>query len=248
MLHPNALKVTMLFPIFGNDDAPFPPDLWDWWLVSIVSIGAYHEFFTRGAWEGRLEYHRCVTLVLQTEHFFRRHESGLVRTSCTSRPRRCTSDSFNPCAITTLDPASTSTSATSTLRNVGSSRLRTKSSAGTRAGLTSSNSSSHTPHRSSAARRTGPMSSRNRFSSPSKTCGCNSVSIRDSSPMTETKQKRGRPVRTAPRVAVTWRLPVNLLVRVGEVADAEGVTTTAWVERAIETALDARRPATPDRT
>jgi predicted transcriptional regulator len=66
--------------------------------------------------------------------------------------------------------------------------------------------------------------------------------------MTETKRKRGRPVRTAPRVAVTWRLPVNLLFRVDEVADAEGLTTTAWVERAIEAAFAARRKATPSRT
>lgn len=59
MLRPNALKVTMLFPIYANDDTPFPPELWDWWLTSIVAVGAYHEFFTRGTWEGRLEYHRC---------------------------------------------------------------------------------------------------------------------------------------------------------------------------------------------
>jgi|ERR1044072_8857539 hypothetical protein len=77
MLEPNALKVTLLFPIFDNDDAPFPPDLWEWWLVSLVSIGAYHEFPTRGAWEGRLEYHRCVTLVLQTEEQLRKVEEFL---------------------------------------------------------------------------------------------------------------------------------------------------------------------------
>jgi len=77
MLQPNALKVTMLFPIFDNNDAPFPPEVWGWWLVSIVSIGAYHEFFTRGAWEGRLEYHRCVTLVLQTKEQLRKVEEFL---------------------------------------------------------------------------------------------------------------------------------------------------------------------------
>jgi len=65
MLQPNALKVTMLFPIFANDGSPFPVQTWSWWFDSILAIGAYHEFFTRGAWEGRTEYHRCVTMVLE---------------------------------------------------------------------------------------------------------------------------------------------------------------------------------------
>jgi hypothetical protein len=34
---------------------------------------------------------------------------------------------------------------------------------------------------------------------------------------------------------------VNLLFLVDEVAEAEGVTTTAWVERALNAALAARR-------
>ena len=67
LLEANSLKVTMLFPIYANDGSMFPADVWSWWLDRIVSIGAYHEFFTRGAWEGQLEYHRCVTMVLQTE-------------------------------------------------------------------------------------------------------------------------------------------------------------------------------------
>ena|SRR5947207_15283752 len=77
MLEPNALKITMLFPIFTNDDIPFSPDVWRWWLRSISAIGAYHEFFTRGAWEGRVEYHRCVTLVLEKEDQLRRVERFL---------------------------------------------------------------------------------------------------------------------------------------------------------------------------
>lgn len=68
MLEPNALKVTMLFPMFANDGAMFAEDVWSWWIDSILAIGAYHEFFTRGSWEGHLEYHRCVTMVLETEH------------------------------------------------------------------------------------------------------------------------------------------------------------------------------------
>lgn len=77
MLKPNALKVTMLFPLYANDGVPFPVEVWDWWLDSIVAVGAYHEFFTRGAWEGQTEYHRCVTMVLETDEQLRQVESFL---------------------------------------------------------------------------------------------------------------------------------------------------------------------------
>ena len=77
MFQPNALKVTMLFPIFANDGTPFAVETWDWWLESILAIGAYHEFFTRGAWEGQLEYHRCVTMILETDEQLQRVEAFL---------------------------------------------------------------------------------------------------------------------------------------------------------------------------
>jgi len=67
----------MLFPVFANDGSLFPAELWSWWLDSIVAIGAYHEFFTRGAWEGHLEYHRCVTMVLEREEQLRQVEDFL---------------------------------------------------------------------------------------------------------------------------------------------------------------------------
>ena len=77
MLEPNAVKVTMLFPMYANDGTPFPAEVWDWWLVNIVAIGAYHEFFTRGAWEGQFDYHRCVTMILETDDQLRRVRSFL---------------------------------------------------------------------------------------------------------------------------------------------------------------------------
>ena len=67
----------MLFPLFTNDGTPFSADVWDWWLDSIVAIGAYHEFFTRGAWEGQLEYHRCVTMILETDEQLQHVEAFL---------------------------------------------------------------------------------------------------------------------------------------------------------------------------
>lgn len=78
MLEPNALKVTMLFPIYANDGSMFPADTWSWWLDSIVAIGAYHEFFTRGSWQGLTEYHRCVTMVLESPAQLRKVEEFLV--------------------------------------------------------------------------------------------------------------------------------------------------------------------------
>jgi hypothetical protein len=54
------------------------------------------------------------------------------------------------------------------------------------------------------------------------------------------RAKAGRPIRTSRRVAVTWRLPINLLFRLDAVAEIEGVKTTEWVERAILNALDSR--------
>jgi hypothetical protein len=77
MLEPNALKVTMLFPIFANDGSVFPAETWSWWLDRVVSIGAYHELFTRGSWEGEIEYHRCVTMVLENVDQLRRVEEFL---------------------------------------------------------------------------------------------------------------------------------------------------------------------------
>lgn len=50
---------------------------WSWWLDSIVAIGAYHEFFTRGAWQGQTEYHRCVTMILESVDQLRRVEEFL---------------------------------------------------------------------------------------------------------------------------------------------------------------------------
>ena len=79
MLEPNALKVTMLFPLYANDGSAFPPEIWDWWLESIVAIGAYHEFFTRGEWEGQHEYHRCVTMILETDEQLAQVEAFLRR-------------------------------------------------------------------------------------------------------------------------------------------------------------------------
>ena len=77
MLQPNALKVTMLFPMFANDRSPFPAETWQWWSRSILAIGAYHEFFTRGEWEGQFEHHRCVTMVLEKDQDLEKVETFL---------------------------------------------------------------------------------------------------------------------------------------------------------------------------
>jgi predicted transcriptional regulator len=61
----------------------------------------------------------------------------------------------------------------------------------------------------------------------------------------EKPAKAGRPVRTSRRIAVTWRLPINLLFRLDAVAEAAGVTTTEWVERAITSSLESRSVRTP---
>ena len=63
MLEPNAIKVTMLFPLLDNDGDPFSAETWDWWLDQIVTFGAYHELASRGTWKGRPEQHRCVKIV-----------------------------------------------------------------------------------------------------------------------------------------------------------------------------------------
>ncbi len=64
-------------PDLCNDGSLFPANLWSWWLDSIVAVGAYHEFFTRGAWEGQLEYHRCVTMVLKSDEQLQQVEAFL---------------------------------------------------------------------------------------------------------------------------------------------------------------------------
>src|ERR1051325_446183 len=94
MIELNALKVTMLFPVFAHDGSPFPVQTWNWWLDSIlaIGIGACDEFFTRGSWEGQLEYHRCVTM---SRPSFEKHARNSISRSCTSRQSRSTSSSFN---------------------------------------------------------------------------------------------------------------------------------------------------------
>jgi hypothetical protein len=63
----NAYKVTMLFPTAANDGAPFPAEVWSWWLDSILAISHYHEFTTRGTWKGQTETHRCIVLIAAEE-------------------------------------------------------------------------------------------------------------------------------------------------------------------------------------
>lgn len=104
-LEPNAIKVTMLFPLFANDGQAFPPEVWDWWLDEIVALGSYHEFETRGLWKGQFERHRCVKLVITDEkellkwrHSCGRRVRGSGRKLCTSRRNACTSSSYDTCA------------------------------------------------------------------------------------------------------------------------------------------------------
>jgi hypothetical protein len=79
MLDPNATKVTMLFPILGNDGRPFSAEVWSWWLDNIVTFGAYHELATSGTWKGRPERHRCVKIVIVDESELQRLEAFLRR-------------------------------------------------------------------------------------------------------------------------------------------------------------------------
>lgn len=50
------------------------------------------------------------------------------------------------------------------------------------------------------------------------------------------------------RKIVGWRLPVHLLTRVYTLAEFEGVTVTAWIERAIIEALTSRLSTTTSTT
>ena len=76
-LEPNAIKVTMLFPLLDNDGEPFSAEIWDWWLDNIITFGAYHELATRGTWKGRPERHRCVKIVITDESEIERLEAFL---------------------------------------------------------------------------------------------------------------------------------------------------------------------------
>ncbi len=38
MSNANKLKVTMLFPIYDNDDQPFEPEIYDWFANEIQRI------------------------------------------------------------------------------------------------------------------------------------------------------------------------------------------------------------------
>ncbi|MEA2165141.1 MAG: hypothetical protein QOK37_3268 [Thermoanaerobaculia bacterium] len=78
MLDPNATKVTMLFPLVGNDAEPFSEETWSWWLDNIVTFGAYHELATRGTWRGNPERHRCVKIIITDDAELQRLEAFLV--------------------------------------------------------------------------------------------------------------------------------------------------------------------------
>ena len=79
MLEPNAIKVTMLFPLVDNDEEPFSAEIWDWWLDNIVTFGAYHEMATRGTWKGVTERHRSVKIVATDESEVDRMEAFLLK-------------------------------------------------------------------------------------------------------------------------------------------------------------------------
>lgn len=52
------------------------------------------------------------------------------------------------------------------------------------------------------------------------------------------RPRAGRP-RTSgtPRQPITWRLPIHLLTRIRKNAEFEGLTVSAWVERALQERL-----------
>jgi hypothetical protein len=50
--------------------------------------------------------------------------------------------------------------------------------------------------------------------------------------------RAGRPLKSGThRISITWRLPIHLLTRIYKNAEFEGISVTAWVERALEREL-----------
>lgn len=65
---PNALKVTMLFPILDNNGEPFDEEDWIWWQDELDRLGDFTELGqTRGLWKGRNDKCRWIMAIVDEQ-------------------------------------------------------------------------------------------------------------------------------------------------------------------------------------
>ena len=68
----NAIKVTVLFPLFDNDGNPFDREAWSWFLDELVRLGELGFDFTElgrteGSWRGHTDRCRWIVTVVRGE-------------------------------------------------------------------------------------------------------------------------------------------------------------------------------------
>jgi hypothetical protein len=65
----NALKVTLLFPLFDNDGNPFEEEVWDWWLDEMTNLfrGFTDLGVVSGWWLGHSDRNRWIVVIVKTE-------------------------------------------------------------------------------------------------------------------------------------------------------------------------------------
>lgn len=68
----NAIKVTLLFPLFDNEGEPFDRETWSWFQDELVRLsGLGFEFTemgrTKGTWRGHTDRCRWIVTVVRSE-------------------------------------------------------------------------------------------------------------------------------------------------------------------------------------
>lgn len=63
---PNAVKVTMLFPLLDNNGNPFDEETWSWWMDKVEEVlGDFTEMgLTKGDWRGYADQCRWIMAVI----------------------------------------------------------------------------------------------------------------------------------------------------------------------------------------
>ena len=71
MSNPNKLKVTMLFPVYDNDNRPFDLEVYDWFADEIQRIfpegATEYGGLATGWWHGKKDLSRCIWAIVEEE-------------------------------------------------------------------------------------------------------------------------------------------------------------------------------------
>lgn len=61
-----SLKVTLIFPLYGNDGEPFSREVWTWWRGEILRLGDYTELGNaKGVYRGHTDRNLVIFMIVE---------------------------------------------------------------------------------------------------------------------------------------------------------------------------------------